>query len=36
MVIVNEPVELVVVMVLLPGFKVTGEPVTRQDTPLVA
>ena len=34
-VIVNAPVKLVVVMVLMPGFKVTGEPVTRQ-TPLVA
>jgi hypothetical protein len=34
-VIVNEPVEPVVVMVLLPGFKVSGEPVTVQ-APLVA
>jgi hypothetical protein len=36
MLIVNVPVEPVVMMVLLPAVKVRGEPVTKQDAPLVA
>lgn len=35
-VIVKVPTDPVVVMVVVPGFKVSGEPVTWQEAPLVA
>jgi hypothetical protein len=35
-VIVKVPTDPVVVMVVLPGFNVNGEPVTWQEAPLVA